>query len=107
MSIVAGFILVLFGVTGCYRATELLRRAKLPVVDCGLMAVLGVALALGGLGLLLGTPVGALVVGLLIGWRVLAVYNARLARGRILRRDVWPAAAPEVVLCVSILLGSR
>jgi hypothetical protein len=107
VSILAGFILIPYGVLGSFRATELLRRARLPVVDCGVMALLGVALVLGGLGLLMGTPAGVFVIALLLTWRLLAVYNARLMRGRIARRDIWPAAAPELALAVMIALGAR
>lgn len=107
MSILAGFILIPYGVMGSFRATDLLRRARLPIADCGLMAMLGVALVFGGLGLLLGTPAGAVVITLLLIWRLLAVYNARLLRGRITRRDIWPAAAPELALGVMIALGAR
>ncbi len=107
MSILAGFILIPYGVLGSFRATDLLRRARLPVADCGLMALLGVALVFGGLGLLLGTPAGAAIIGLLAAWRLLALYNSRLLRGRIRRRDIWPAAAPELALSALILLGAR
>src|SRR5689334_20649071 len=93
MAILAGFLLIPYGLTGSFRATALLRRARLPTVDCGLMAVLGVALVFGGLGLLMGTPAGIAVIVLLVAWRALALYNARLLRGRTVRRDIWPAAA--------------
>jgi hypothetical protein len=84
-----------------------MRRAKLPVADCGVMALLGVALIFGGLGLLMGTPAGAVVIVLLLIWRSLSVYNARLIRGRITRRDIWPAAMPDLALAVMIALGAR
>ncbi len=107
MSILAGFVLIPFGVLGSFRATELLRRERLPAADCGLMALLSVALVLGGLGLMLGTPAGFVVIVLLVTWRLLALYNARLLQGRVRRRDFWPAAAPELVLSALIVLGTR
>ncbi|HEY8837006.1 MAG TPA: hypothetical protein VIO16_04860 [Dehalococcoidia bacterium] len=107
MSILAGFILIPFGVIGSFRATESLRRDRLPVVDCGLMAVLGVAIVFGGLGMLVGTPVGLAAIALLAAWRVLALYNARLVRGRVVRRDVWPGALPELALSLMIAVGNR
>lgn len=106
MSILAGFILIPYGIVGSFKATESLRRSRLPVADCGAMALLGVALVLGGLGLLFGTPAGVAVIALLVAWRLLAVYNARLVRGRIVRRDLWPAAVPELALAALISLGS-
>jgi hypothetical protein len=106
MSFLAGFLLIPYGVLGSFRATELLRRALLPVADCGLMAMLGVALAFGGLGLLLGTPVELAVIGLLAVWRGLALYNARLLHGRLRRSDVWPATAPDLALATLIALGA-
>lgn len=107
MSFLAGFLLVPFGLRGSFVATDLLHKARLPLVDCWLMAVLAVALILGGLGLLLGAPAGFAVIALLVGWRGLALYNARLLRGRLRRRDLWPAAAPELVLACLVALGSR
>jgi hypothetical protein len=71
------------------------------------MALLGVALVFAGLGLLLGIPDGLLVIILLAAWRGLALYNAHLLRGRLMRGDVWPAAAPELVLATLVALGGR
>jgi hypothetical protein len=107
MTFLAGFLLVPYGLRGSFQASELLRRARLPRADCGLMAALAVSLMLGGLGLLLGAPAGVAVIALLIAWRGLAVYNARLMRGRLRLRDVWPASAPDLALACLIALGSR
>jgi hypothetical protein len=107
MSILAGFLLVPYGLRGSFQASALLRGARLPAADCGLMAALGVALMLGGLGLLLGAPAGIAVIAVLIAWRGLAIYNARMLRGRITRRDVWPSSAPELALACLVALGSR
>jgi len=103
----AGFILIPYGVIGSYRATDWLRRARLPQADCAALALLGLALVLGGLGLLLGSPAGVVVVGVLAVWRALALYNARLLRGRLRRRDLWPGAAGDLCLSALILFGSR
>jgi len=105
--ILAGFILIPYGVVGAYRATESLRRTQLPVADCAAGALLGLALALGGLALLLGSPAGVLVIGVLCAFRGLRVYNARLLRGRTVRQDLWPAVAPELALVALIALGAH
>ncbi len=107
MTFLAGFLLVPYGLRGSFQATELLRRARLPLADCSLMAALAVGLILGGLGLLLGAPAGVAVIALLVAWRGLAVYNARLLRGRLRLRDLWPSAAPDLILAGLIALGSR
>lgn len=106
MTILAGFILVLYGLIGTFRATELLRKDRLPQFDCAALALLGFTIALGGLGLMLYTPVAYAVVPLLIVRRGLTVYNARLLRGRVRRRDLWPDAWPEVALTSLIVLAS-
>ncbi|HZU76971.1 MAG TPA: hypothetical protein VFA70_09425 [Dehalococcoidia bacterium] len=107
MLFLAGFALILYGTLGCFRATELLRRHTLPVADCGATALLGVLLILSGLGLLLGSPIGVLVILLLAVWRALALYNAHLRYGRLRRRDVWPAAVPDLALAALVALGSH
>lgn len=106
MTILAGFLLVPYGLRGSFQASQLLRTARLPLVDCGLMAALAVALILGGLGLLLGAPAGFAVIALLVAWRGLALYNARLLHGRLRAGDLWPAAAPDLVLACLIALGA-
>jgi hypothetical protein len=106
VSILAGFILIPYGLWGTFKATETLRRALLPVADCGIAAMLGVAIILSGLGLLIGAPIGIAAIALLAARRGLAIYNARLLRGRVTRGDIWPAAIPELGLSLLVILGS-
>jgi len=105
MDILAGFLLITYGVIGSFKATALLRRERLPAVDCGIMAMLGLVLVLGGLALLLRAPVGLPLIALLATWRGLAIYNAKLLKGRSSRRDLWPGAAPELALSTVIVLS--
>lgn len=107
LSIVAGMLLIPYGFAGSYRATALLQQSQLPWADCALMALLGVALIFGGLGLLMGTPAADVVLLVLLAWRGLAVYNARLQRGRLTRRDFLPAAVPDLTLAALIVGGIR
>lgn len=106
MTLLAGFILVPYGMIGTFRATELLRKDRLPQFDCALLAMLGLMLAMGGLGLLLVAPAAFVVVPLLLARRGLLIYNARLLRGRVRRRDLWPGAWPDVALTTLIVLGT-
>jgi hypothetical protein len=107
MRTLAGFLLIPYGVVGIYRATELLRHTPLPAADSAFGVLLGMALVLGGLGLLLGTPAGAFVIGALVLSRGLKAYNARLLRGSTQRRDLWPGAAPDLALVALVALGGR
>jgi hypothetical protein len=106
MNQLAGFILVLYGMIGTYRATELLHRNRLPVAACGALALLGIMIALGGIGLALGTPAALLLIVLLVARRGLLVYIQRKLHGRIRGRDIWPAAWPEAALTLLLIVGS-
>lgn len=106
MNQLAGFILVLYGMIGTYRATELLHRNRLPAGACGTLAVLGIMIALGGIGLALGTPAALVIIPLLLARRGLLVYNQRLLHRRIRGRDIWPAAWPEAALTLLLIVVS-
>ncbi len=105
MDILAGMIAVLVGALGIYHATGALRRSPLPAAANGLAALLGVALVFCGLELMLGTPAGLVVVPVLVARRLLALYNARLLRGRVRRTDLWPAAG-DLALGALALAGA-
>ena len=106
MSELTGFILVLYGMMATFRATEQLRRARLPANACATLAVLGIMLAIGGLGLMAGAPVAALLFLLLLARRGVLLYCQRLVQRRLRRRDFWPAAWPEACLSMLLLIGS-
>ena len=106
MNQLAGFILVLYGMIGTYRATEELHRNRLPAAACGALALLGIMIALGGIGLALGTPAALVLILLLVARRGLLVYNQRLKLGRIRGRDLWPAAWPEAALTLLLIVSS-
>jgi hypothetical protein len=105
VDILAGFILIPYGTIGCFRSTELLRKNVLPPAACSVAALLGVLLIFGGLGLLLGAPVGPAVVVLLLCRRGMALYNQHLRNGSLRRRDLWPGVAPELFLIALLVLG--
>jgi hypothetical protein len=106
MNELTGFILVLYGMIGTFRATELLRRNRLPANACATLAVTGIMITIGGLGLMVGAPVAALIFLLLLGRRGLLLYNQRMLQRRLRGRDFWPGAWPEAMLSLLLLIGS-